>query len=707
MTGLIPIVIEPYPDELLYSWVLRLANANELSFNLFVESYFTNQTICGGKVPTDIRYGYPNFHDALGCSLDMLELYFKLSTTQFELSFYQKKYHTKVFNNLFREESNLNIVNSPFIKNPKVCLECMKEDLEKYGEHYIHRSHQLSGVTVCHKHHSSLKTLNQTNKIYSFDNISDETYKITKADCQYAEYAHLLLQNGLSSNQEDIFIVISNKVSETAGKEISKQELADYIAKLLNNSKKGKDFLNNDKHFYAQDTITILSNLFPNVNDFLAFVPPFNMATKQHCPHCNRDYYINHQAINDGWGCTYCDNKNETELLKRLVQKIGEDKFIFKDLLLGKSKKLIVTHKDSEKEFSTNLMKFLFKDASFRFTNIMTKKEAEERMTKYKGFELLEFSGVSNPAKIRHSLCGEIMEFDKFNHFERNPVCRHCELHHYFSLEYFKQQVKELVGDEYEVLEQLDYKSFGRNIVKIKHNKCGKIEEYSSYDFLNGRRCSDCKLSISEGDLSVALEKHSAERYTILGHRHHYVKILDRHKSEEFMLKRPLLLQELLRPTPSPIIELKTQATEIETTTLWSTYFKLCIEYKTEFGNLYLNRKDKYKEMPLGFWCDTQRCLYNKGELEEEKIQKLKDIGFVFDGKFYLWTKRFEEYKDFINTTGRIAPKHGEIHNGNKVGSWFFTQRFHKLKGKLSDEQITLLLEFNPKFFDELPKGKQ
>ena len=79
----------------------------------------------------------------------------------------------------------------------------------------------------------------------------------------------------------------------------------------------------------------------------------------------------------------------------------------------------------------------------------------------------------------------------------------------------------------------------------------------------------------------------------------------------------------------------------------------------------------------------------------------------MFDGKFYLWTKRFEEYKDFINTTGRIAPKHGEIHNGNKVGSWFFTQRFHKLKGTLSDEQITLLLEFNPKFFDELPKGKQ
>jgi len=42
--------------------------------------------------------------------------------------------------------------------NLKYCPECLDEDIKKYGDVYIHRSHNLDGVFVCHKHNKFLRT---------------------------------------------------------------------------------------------------------------------------------------------------------------------------------------------------------------------------------------------------------------------------------------------------------------------------------------------------------------------------------------------------------------------------------------------------------------------------------------------------------------------------------------------------------------------
>ena len=38
----------------------------------------------------------------------------------------------------------------------RICLDCLREDLDVYGVRYIHRSHQVPGVEVCSKHGSPL-----------------------------------------------------------------------------------------------------------------------------------------------------------------------------------------------------------------------------------------------------------------------------------------------------------------------------------------------------------------------------------------------------------------------------------------------------------------------------------------------------------------------------------------------------------------------
>lgn len=704
MNGLIPIVVEPLPDELLFSWIMRLAKVNELSLSLFVNSYFDKDIKPHTTIPVDIRRGYPNFYEALDCDIDMMKLYSNLSTMQFELSFYTQKYHIKILNNILCKENDINTLNRYFITKPRVCLECLREDFEKYGEKYFHRSHQLSGVVACHKHHTPLYEVTFSyayNQQINYEKASIIAPETTDFDCKYAEYTHFLLNNSLSSNANIIFSVIANEIEKETGDKLSRQDFAKHIAIMLDNADKEKEFLSPDKHFEAQDIIKILMMLFPNPNDFLQVLPQFEMIVKEHCDDCNQDFYTTLQAIDDGWGCSHCrDKKSEKELLKTLVSQISENELEFHDFTKRK-KQLVMYHKETGDIIKTRYMNFLFKDTKPRITFTLTRKDAEKRINN-KDYELLEFSGAGNPVKIRHIPCGKVMEFDRFNHFERNQVCRHCELHHYFSLDYFKEQVKDLVGNEYNVVEDTEKVCHGQHVVIMRHNKCGKVSEYMTRDFLYGCRCPDCRLKVTTEDISNTLEEYSDDRYSILGIKTPYLIIFDKKTNEQFHLRRTMLLQEMLRPTPSPIIELKEQVKKIKTATMWDMYYKLCKEYKEEFGYLYLTRKEKYKNQPLGFWCDKQRSLYNKGQLTNDKVKKLTKIGFVFDGKFYLWCKRFEEYKEFINETGRIAPKHGEIYNGHKVGSWFFNQRQYKLQGILSNEQIRLLLEFNPKFFDKL-----
>lgn len=44
------------------------------------------------------------------------------------------------------------------IGNVRLCLDCLKDDLAEYGDPYIHRSHQIPGISCCHRHGTELVT---------------------------------------------------------------------------------------------------------------------------------------------------------------------------------------------------------------------------------------------------------------------------------------------------------------------------------------------------------------------------------------------------------------------------------------------------------------------------------------------------------------------------------------------------------------------
>ena len=109
MKILIPNMVSPLPDELLYSWVLRLAKINGLSPELFFETYF-GEDVFGKKniVPIEIRRSFREFYNNLDIDIPASDLYLKLSTMQFESLAYPEKMQTRLINNVFRKESILN-----------------------------------------------------------------------------------------------------------------------------------------------------------------------------------------------------------------------------------------------------------------------------------------------------------------------------------------------------------------------------------------------------------------------------------------------------------------------------------------------------------------------------------------------------------------------------------------------------------------------
>ena len=62
----------------------------------------------------------------------------------------------------------------------------------------------------------------------------------------------------------------------------------------------------------------------------------------------------------------------------------------------------------------------------------------------------------------------------------------------------------------------------------------------------------------------------------------------------------------------------------------WMEMYGLLTEYKEENGDVHVPVTFKYKDKNLGMWCNRQRTDYKKGRLSEERIKRLKEIGFKF-----------------------------------------------------------------------------
>jgi len=120
---------------------------------------------------------------------------------------------------------------------------------------------------------------------------------------------------------------------------------------------------------------------------------------------------------------------------------------------------------------------------------------------------------------------------------------------------------------------------------------------------------------------------------------------------------------------------------------LWEQRLNQLIEYKGEKGNTNV----PIRISPLGRWVKRQRKLFKKGELSDERINSLNEIGFEWQGvhKDLQWEKYFDELVAYKEEKGDTkVPR-----SLGKLGSWVRRQRQSFKEGAMTEERTNKLNE--------------
>jgi hypothetical protein len=103
----------------------------------------------------------------------------------------------------------------------------------------------------------------------------------------------------------------------------------------------------------------------------------------------------------------------------------------------------------------------------------------------------------------------------------------------------------------------------------------------------------------------------------------------------------------------------------------------------------------------LGTWVSMMRAYRKKGKLSEDRIRRLNQIGFVWDGTLEArmteaqeeaWESKYAALVEYKRTHGHCrVPIRSKDHPS--LGNWVRTMRGYRRRGKLSKERIRRLDE--------------
>ena len=123
----------------------------------------------------------------------------------------------------------------------------------------------------------------------------------------------------------------------------------------------------------------------------------------------------------------------------------------------------------------------------------------------------------------------------------------------------------------------------------------------------------------------------------------------------------------------------------------WFRKFEIYHDYIETTGKL-PTQKTVHQEVNIGAWTNNQRQAYKKGELDADKVDKLNEVGFIWDPHDDAWNKNFEVYCDYVETTGKLPTKK-TVYQEINIGAWTNNQRQAYKKNLLEDWKIQKLNE--------------
>lgn len=128
----------------------------------------------------------------------------------------------------------------------------------------------------------------------------------------------------------------------------------------------------------------------------------------------------------------------------------------------------------------------------------------------------------------------------------------------------------------------------------------------------------------------------------------------------------------------------------------WMKNYKLAKEFYVKNKHLLIPYNYKIENINLGKWITLQREYYNKKGnkfFSQNRINKLNDIGMVWDINSNFWNKMYNELISYKEEFGNIrVPQSYITESGNKLGVWLNRQRECYKAGKISNVKKNKLI---------------
>lgn len=632
----IPIIKQIYPDELLYSWIHRLSKTNCLLIKDFSNAYLGTENARIGTLPYDIRNEFLPLYEHILKRPDIIDFFLSTSIAGFEAMFMTEGQQTKLINNVFGLKNGLNTPSNGLIQNVNICPECTKEDVKKYGEPYLHRHHQLSGVHTCYKHHCVLQSYIGKNGHacdFNTDGYAEiQSYRNIDADNAYTDYVSCLFDADLSTNIKVLKDILYEKLKESGY--TVRNTYKDLIYKIQN--WQFKALINYDisqflkikmisaEYVSTAELIPVFMVLYPDVKELIVDIkskPAEKWIQKYSCADCGRDYILTPYGYRNQFGCPYCnENLSEQKIIKRIFSNSGyELRSDFKSMAHHVS----LFHESCGQVTSIKPRAFLFDGVRCLCETTITLKDAKKAVEASGEFEILNFTNADGICKIHAKSCAHTFDV-RYRKFLKSPQCRVCFPKN-MTTEYLAERIKSTTNGEYELIG----KFVDQNTkIKILHHQCGQITEYRPRHYYMGASCPICNGCFAGK---------------------------------------------------------------------WEEMYGLLCGYKEEYGNANVPKRDTYKGQNLGIWCQTQRKRKN---ISDYQRQKLLDIGFIFDPLEAEWNRRFAQYQRYTKENGSSEISRRTDYEGEHLGVWIQTQKLRYKEGKLSEDRSFKLLKVNKQIFD-------
>ena len=210
---------------------------------------------------------------------------------------------------------------------------------------------------------------------------------------------------------------------------------------------------------------------------------------------CGNIYKVTPTHFLSGERCPYCFGKvkkTDKQFKQEVYNLVGND-YVFLDSYVNTDTKIKVKHNKCDGVYEVRPSTFLqgyrcpYCNGNAKKTDKQFRQEVYDLVGDEYTF-LDSYVGSQNKIRVKHNKCGNIYKVIP-NNFIKGHGCPYCFGKVKKTDKQFKQEVYNLVGNEYTFLEH--YRG-ALTKIKVKHIKCGNIYKVKPAMFLIGYRCPYC-----------------------------------------------------------------------------------------------------------------------------------------------------------------------------------------------------------------------